>query len=346
MNYLNLIVKGFLIGLANIIPGVSGGTFALILGIYERLIRALHNIGAKTVQRLLAVVMLKKAAISNAVLELRRIDFGFLALLGIGAAIAVVATSKLIIYLLNEQHDPTYGFFSGLILASIAIPAKLLKGFGWKELIALIAAVTLTIALSMSIGEKSLEKQKHKQSLEVKESSELVSNEAVVVNRRSVGKLAYLFLSGVFATSAMILPGISGAFVLLLFGSYFDILSAITNRDLFVLLIFAAGCGIGLLTFTRLLNYVFEHFYDLTISFLIGLMVGSLYGLWPFRNYEIVGSERIDLAHIIPKVNVNLLITSAAFLVGVFFILLFSRFEKRKQHNADRAHETFPVEEG
>ncbi len=343
MNYLNLIVKGFLIGLANIIPGVSGGTFALILGIYERLIRALHNIGAKTVQRLLAAVTLKKTAISDAVLELRRIDFGFLALLGIGAAIAVVATSKLMIYLLNEQHDPTYGFFSGLILASIIIPAKLLKGFGWKELMALIAAAMLTIGLSMSVGVKNLDKQKHKESLEVKESSEPVPNEEVVVSRFLVGKLAYLFLCGAFATSAMILPGISGAFVLLLFGSYFDILTAINNRDLFVLLIFAAGCGIGLLAFTRLLNYVFEHFYDLTISFLIGLMVGSLYGLWPFRNYEIGGGERIDLAHIIPKVNVNLLITGTAFLVGVFFILLLSRMEKRKPHKADLAQESFPV---
>ena len=343
MNYLNLIVKGFLIGLANIIPGVSGGTFALILGIYERLIRALHNIGAKTVQRLLAAVTLKKTAISDAVLELRRIDFGFLALLGIGAAIAVVATSKLMIYLLNEQHDPTYGFFSGLILASIIIPAKLLKGFGWKELMALIAAAMLTIGLSMSVGVKNLDKQKHKESLEVKESSEPVPNEEVVVSRFLVGKLAYLFLCGAFATSAMILPGISGAFVLLLFGSYFDILTAINNRDLLVLLIFAAGCGIGLLAFTRLLNYVFEHFYDLTISFLIGLMVGSLYGLWPFRNYEIGGGERIDLAHIIPQVNVNLLITGTAFLVGVFFILLLSRMEKRKPHKTDLAQESFPV---
>ena len=328
MNYVNLIVKGFLIGLANIIPGVSGGTFALILGIYERLIRALHNIGAKTAQRLLAAVTLKKTAISNAVLELRRIDFGFLVLLGIGAVIAVVATSKLMIYLLNEQHDPTYGFFSGLILASIAIPAKLLKGFGWKELLALIAATILTIGLSMSVGEKNLEKQQHKQSLEAKESSEVASNDAVVISRFSAGKLAHLFLSGAFATSAMILPGISGAFVLLLFGSYFDILTAINNRDLFVLLIFAAGCGIGLLAFTRLLNYVFEHFYSLTISFLIGLMIGSLYGLWPFRNHEIIDGERVDLAHIVPEVNANLMVTGVAFLIGAGIILMFSRFEK------------------
>ena len=343
MSYLILIVKGFLIGLANIIPGVSGGTFALILGIYERLIKALHNIGATTARRLLAAVTLKKTTVSDAVFELRRIDFGFLALLGIGAAIAVVGTSKLMIYLLNEQHDPTYGFFSGLILASIAIPAKLLKGFGWKELLALIAAATLTIGLSMSVGEKNLEKQKHKQSLQAKGPSEAVPNEARVISRFSVGKLVHLFLSGAFATSAMILPGISGAFVLLLFGSYFDILTAITNRDLLVLLIFAAGCGIGLLTFTRLLTYVFEHFYDLTISFLIGLMIGSLYGLWPFRNYEIVGGERIDLAHIAPELTVNLLITGAAFLVGVFLILLFSRFEKRKLHKADLAQGSFPV---
>ena len=318
-----------MIGLANIIPGVSGGTFALILGIYERLIRALHNIGVTTVRRLLAAVTLKRAAVSDAMLELRRIDFGFLALLGIGAAIAVVCTSKLMIYLLNEQHDPTYGFFSGLILASIAIPAKLVKGFGWKELLALIAAVTLTIGFSMSAGEKHLEKKKQKQSLEATESSEPASTKATAIGRFSVGKLIHLFLSGAFATSAMILPGISGAFVLLLFGSYFDILTAITNRDILVLLIFAAGCGIGLLTFTRLLDFVFEHFYDLTISFLIGLMVGSLYGLWPFRNYEIIGGERIDLAHIAPEVNANLFITGAAFLVGVLLILLFFRFERR-----------------
>ena len=343
MSYLNLIAKGFLIGLANIIPGVSGGTFALILGIYGRLIRALHNIGAKTVQKLLATVTLKKTAISDAASELRRIDFGFLVLLGIGAAIAVVATSKLMIYLLNEQHDSTYGFFSGLILASITIPAKLLKGFGWKELMALMAAVTLTVGLSMSVGEKNLEKQKRKESFEAKVSSEPVPNERVVVSRPSVGKLAYLFLCGAFATSAMILPGISGAFVMLLFGTYFDILTAINDRNLFVLLIFAAGCGIGLLAFTRLLNYVFAHFYNLTISFLIGLMVGSLYGLWPFRNHEIVGGERIDLAHIIPEVNVNLLITGTAFLIGAGLILLFSRFEKRKRHKADLAQTIFPV---
>ena len=329
MSYLNLIVKGFLIGLANIIPGVSGGTFALILGIYERLIRALHNIGAKTAQRLFAALTLKKSALSGAASELRRIDFGFLALIGIGAAIAVVATSKLMIYLLNEQHDPTYSFFSGLILASIALPAKLLRRFGFKEVMVLAVASTLTIGLSMNAGEKNLEKQKHKVSLEATKTSEPVPNEDADVKKSSAGKLAYLFICGAFSISAMILPGVSGAFVMLLFGAYFDILAAINDRDLLVLLIFAAGCVVGLLAFTRLLNFVFERFYDLTISFLIGLMIGSLYGLWPFRNYEIIGGRRVDLDFILPEANMNLLVTGAAFLIGVALILLFSRFEKK-----------------
>ena len=127
----------------------------------------------------------------------------------------------------------------------------------------------------------------------------------------------------------MILPGVSGSFILLLFGVYFDVLAAINDRNLMVLAIFAVGCGIGVLAFTRLLNYVLGHFYHLTISFLIGLMIGSLYGLWPFRNYEIVGGGRIDVAHIIPQANTNLLSTSAAFLLGCGLIMLFYRVEKR-----------------
>ena len=117
-------------GLANIIPGMSGGTLALVLGIYERLIGALRNIGLSTVKNLLGVIKLKKEAFAAAETELRRIDFGFLALLGTGAIASILLTSKLIVYLLNDHHDPTYGFFSGLILTSIWVPARMLKRCG------------------------------------------------------------------------------------------------------------------------------------------------------------------------------------------------------------------------
>jgi putative membrane protein len=328
--YLILIFKGFCIGIANIIPGMSGGTMALVFGIYERLIKALHNIGASTVRKLLPAITFKKPSLDDAKAELRRIDFGFLMLLGIGAVVAIVATSKLMLYLLKEQHDPTYGFFCGLILTSIIVPAKMLQRFGFKELLALFIAAALTVGLSFGMGERNLEKERQKESLQAETVSQPVAQNIPPVPERSAGRLAYLFLCGAVAISAMILPGISGSFMLLLFGVYFDILAAINQRDILILAVFAAGCGIGLLVFTRLLNYVLEHHHDLTVSFLIGLMVGSLYGLWPFRTYEIIGDERIDITHIMPHADMNLLITMLAFLVGCGLILLFYRFEARE----------------
>jgi putative membrane protein len=328
--YLNLIVKGFLIGIANIIPGMSGGTIALVLGIYERLIAALHNIGYSTVHKLLVVVTLKKSAISEAKAELRRIDFGFLMLLGIGAAIAILATSKLIIYLLNQQHDPTYGFFCGLILTSIIVPAKMLRRFKVKELIALLIAAALTVGLAVGMGEKNLEKAERQVVLHAVQTSATNDSETPpLTTDHSIVRLLYLFLCGALAISAMILPGVSGSFILLLLGVYFDILAAVNSRDVLVLAIFAIGCGLGLLAFTRLLNYVFEHHRDLTVSFLIGLMVGSLYGLWPFRTFDTISEERIDLAHILPQADMNLLITLLAFLFGSGLILLFYQFERK-----------------
>jgi len=331
------IVKGCFIGIASIIPGVSGGTMAIVLGIYERLIRALHHIGVSTVQKFLGAITLKKDKISEARAELRRIDFGFLAALAVGAALAIKALSDLIKHLFNNQHDPTHGFFCGLILASVIIPAKMLKRFSVKAFIALLIAVALTVGLSLSmIGEDRLENARKKYELKENRQSNIAASGDVDLEANSkeehfsVIKVLYLFFCGAISASAMILPGISGSFILLLLGIYFDVIAAVSRLDWLVLAIFAVGCGIGLLAFTRLLNYVLERHRDMTISFLIGLMVGSLYGLWPFRKYELVGGERIDVAHIIPQMNLNLLITALAFLAGCGVILLMYRFEQRE----------------
>ena len=133
------------------------GTLALVLGIYERLIGALRCIGLSTVKKLLGVLRFKKLAFTEARAELHRIDFGFLALLGIGAIAALLLTSKLIVHLLTNYHDATYGFFSGLILTSILVPLRMLKGFGWKELLVLLIAVALLLSLSIGTGEKQME---------------------------------------------------------------------------------------------------------------------------------------------------------------------------------------------
>ena len=341
MRYLTLVLKGCCIGVANIIPGVSGGTMAVMLGIYERLIRALHHIGFSTARKLLPIFTLKKGAISEARAELRRIDFGFLIAITFGALLAVVVSARLIIYLLNEQHDPTYGFFSGLVLTSVIIPFKMLKRFTVKECVSLLLAAGLTMGLTLSMsGEKRLESEQWKHELKESqlngnaitraEASAVAPQEVSKDASHAIGVLLYLFLCSAIAVSAMILPGISGSFIFLLLGVYFDVLAAVNNRDWIVIGVVALGGIVGLLAFTRLLNYVLERHRDLTVSFLIGLMLASLYGLWPFRSYEVVGEARIDIAHILPQANMNLAITVLAALIGCGVVLLFYRLESQR----------------
>ena len=342
MDSLRLFINGFLIGIANIIPGMSGGTLALVLGIYERLISALRRIGLSTVKKLLGGATLRKNALEAAKAELRRIDFSFLALLGIGAIAAILLTSKLIVYLLNHHHDATYGFFSGLILMSILIPVRMLKVFGWKELLVLLIAIALILSLSIGTSEKQLDRVAHKSGNEATMSSEVSERETGLPTS---WELVLFFGSGALAISAMILPGISGSFLMLALGVYFPLLTAINTilegipavlkgifkesmlGSLLIIGFTAVGCLFGLLAFTRLLNYLLERYRNLTVTFLIGLMVGSLYGLWPFREFAMVDGERIDTAHILPQLDMNLLITLAAFLVGCGVIYLFTRLD-------------------
>ena len=341
MNSLRLFANGFLIGIANIIPGMSGGTLALVLGIYERLIGALRRIGFSTVKKLLGVVRLKRRTFTEAGDELRRIDSGFLALLGIGAIAALLLTSKLIVYLLNNQHDATYGFFSGLILTSILIPVRMLNRFRGKELIVLLVAIVLILSLSLGMGEKQLERVAYKSG----DAAAMESPAESPTGFPTYWELGLFFGSGALAVSAMILPGISGSFLMLALGVYFPLLTAINTLvegvpkllkgvlsesmlgSLLILGFAAIGCLFGLLAFTRLLNYLLERYRNLTIAFLIGLMVGSLYGLWPFREFTMVDGERIDTAHILPPLDMNLLITMGAFLIGCGVIFLFTRLE-------------------
>ncbi len=340
MNSLRLFINGFLIGIANIIPGMSGGTLALVLGIYERLIGALRRIGLSTVKNLIGVVRLKKEAFTTAETELRRIDFGFLALLGTGAITAILLTSKLIVYLLNDHHDATYGFFCGLILTSILVPVRMLKRCGGKELIVLLIAVALVLSLSVGTSEKQLERVAYKSGSEI-----AVSNAVGSTAFPTYWDLGMFFGSGALAISAMILPGVSGSFLMIALGVYFRLLTAINTLiesipellngvferpmlgSLLIIGVTAIGCLFGLLVFTRLLNYLLERYRNLTIAFLIGLMVGSLYGLWPFRKFAMVGGERIDTAHLLPQLDMNLLVTVGAFLIGCGVIFLFARLE-------------------
>lgn len=322
------IFKGGLLGIANIIPGVSGGTMALVLGIYERLIKSLNSIDVGFIKTALGVATFKPGSFDKLKAELNRIDFWFIVSLGIGAVLAILASSRLIIYLLTEHHDPTYGFFLGLILVSIIVPCKMFKKFGAKELVMILLAAGLTLGVTNSMsGEENLANAQKKHAMKEAKAKGV---DAAVAGSESIdtAKLGWLFVSAAIAISAMILPGISGSFLMILMGVYFDILEAIARFDLIVLAVFAAGIGVGLLLFARLLNFVFDNYYDLTIGFLVGLMFGSLYGLWPFKNFEMVGTKRVDLEHIIPAFDGNFYTTVVAFLVGCALVGIMLRFEK------------------
>jgi putative membrane protein len=267
-----LVLKGVLVGIANIIPGVSGGTFALVLGIYDRLITALKSIGAHTVKATFALVtgphrVERREAFLD---EMRRIDMWFLIRLGVGAMLAIFGSSFAVDWLLVNQPSLTLAFFVGLILPSIAVPWRMMEKRSAASLLWIIPGIALTVGVSLAFS-----------------GDHAGSKNPIIV-----------FIAGAAAISAMILPGISGSFLMLVIGQYQNVLGAIQglqrglaagtiDTDAFVYLTtLGLGCIVGLLAFSRLLAWVLKRFRSATLVFLIGLVLGSLWVLWPFKDFE------------------------------------------------------------
>ena len=265
------VVKGLLIGLANIIPGVSGGTFALILGIFDRLILALRRLNFATVKVALSAVVRGFNARARADLaeEIERIDLWFLAQLGIGAVAAILGLSFLMDYLLVEHPAVTLAFFIGLILPSILVPWHMMERRTPGALVWLVPGVALTVGVSLAFR----------------------------AGATGSTSLSMAFVTGAIAVSAMILPGISGSFVMLVMGQYQNVLHnlqglqrGVANAQIdwaaFVwLAALGVGCIVGLMIFARLLNFVLSRYRSATLAFLIGLILGSFWVLWPFKDY-------------------------------------------------------------
>ncbi|MDP7176726.1 MAG: DUF368 domain-containing protein [Verrucomicrobiota bacterium] len=334
------ILHGFLIGVANIIPGVSGGSMALALGIYERLIAAVGNLGPGTITTALGVVVFRDGAKARFLAEWRRIDGTFLGWIASGGAVAVVVFSRVMVWLLEEWHDPTYGFFSGLILMSIWVPLKMIRRFGAVEWLSALGALGLVLALTFSAHpEQQLRDANRK--LEMKRvnieqaAAPQIAQAPSPLGQADAGRMAFLVLCGAIAISAMVLPGVSGSFILILMGAYFDVLQAVNDRDPMIIGLFATGCVLGLLLFTRLLKRVLTTFHDATIAFLTGLMAGSLVGLWPFRRSETVGDvnvgfERVDFGWIMPSADADTLWTLVAFLIGSGLVAALIKHDEAK----------------
>ena len=229
-------------GAANVVPGVSGGTIALITGIYDELISTVAGIDTQ----------LARCFLTGRVGEgMRRLNVSFLLPLIAGMLVAIVGLAR-IAYLLEAHPEPIWGFFTGLIIASALVVVRHVGGWSRGGVVALLCGLAVgyvaTLALSVQTGPEWWK---------------------------------YL-LAGVASSVAMILPGISGSFLLVLLGKWQQVMGAINNRDLFILSIFAIGFAIGIGGFSRLLKRLLANHHAATMSFLVGLMTGSLRTVWPF----------------------------------------------------------------
>jgi putative membrane protein len=310
---------------------------ALLLGIYERLLTAISKFGPETLKAL-------RGGLQSTREELGRLDGAFLASLGIGAAFAIVVSARIMTGLLENHHDPTFGFFFGLVLASIVIPYRLIRQFSARVVISGVVAAVLVVGLTLAMsGEDRLEAARKKAAIKSRKVSELqlaensrgnsVAATAAAVSPRVTTDpqtMGLFFIAGIIAICAMILPGISGSFMLLLMGVYFDILICINERQILLLACFAAGATVGLLVFTRFLKYLLKQFHDTTMSFMLGLVIGSLYAIWPFKSFDFADGKRVDIANIIPaSLGQNEMLTIATIVAGAALVLIFMAIEKR-----------------
>lgn len=246
-------VRGFAMGSADIVPGVSGGTVALVLGIYRRLIDSIR-VGS------LAMGQMLKFSFSDAVASLRQVEWSFLVPLLAGIGAAVLALSHLIETLLEDHPVQMAGLFLGLVLGSVVVAWGLLQRRDVRSVVYLVVtAVVVFLLMGLTSGTSE-------------ESVSQLTNPAW-----------WAFLgSGAIAICAMILPGISGSFLLVTMGMYGAVLGAVNDRDLAMVGIFLVGCIVGLALFSQVLHWALSEHYDSVMAALIGLMLGSLRVLWPW----------------------------------------------------------------
>ena len=237
-------VKGLAMGAADIVPGVSGGTVALVTGIYERLIKAIKSIGIDTV-RILFQDGIKAA--------FKQIDGAFLVTLFTGILTSIVIFSRILHFVIEHYPMVIWPIFFGLVLASSIYVGREVKHWNVPRLGLLLIGVIIAATISLS------------------------SATQVEVTPLS------LFLAGALAICAMILPGISGSFILLLLGMYGAVITAVKTFDMASLAVFALGCIVGLMLFSRFLVWLLARFHQGTMALLTGFMLGALLKLWPWK---------------------------------------------------------------
>lgn len=244
-DYVLLYLKGFGMGGADVVPGVSGGTVAFITGIYQELLDSIKSFDVQ------ALNLLKSGRMKNL---WQHINGNFLVVLLTGIASSLLTLAQLVVYLLATYPIQVWSFFFGLIIISAILVFKEIRK--WDVLVVVFGLIGIAISYYITIAAPA----------------------------ETPTDLWFIFIAGAVAICAMILPGISGAFILLLFGKYEYILNSLKDFDLKVVVVFALGCATGLLSFVRLISWLLDRYYNMAVSLLAGFMVGSLNKVWPWKN--------------------------------------------------------------
>ena len=298
-DYFVLFVKGVAMGGADVVPGVSGGTIAFITGIYEELLDSINSIDLNSL-KLLASLKLKEFW--------KTINGNFLLILFSGILISLFSLAKLIGYLIEFYPIQLWSFFLGLIIASAILVLRKIKqwniGVVLSVILGTIIAFLITISAPADTGDS----------------------------------LITVFFSGMIAICAMILPGISGSFILLILGKYEMIINAVNELKITVLIVFALGCGMGLAVFSRVIAWILHRYHNIAIGLLAGFMVGSLNKIWPWKEVlefrinssneqvplfdrSIMPNQYFEMTGQDPHFLQSLLFTC----LGIFIVVLFER---------------------
>lgn len=244
LKYVGVAFKGACMGAADVIPGVSGGTIAFLMGIYQELLDSIKSLNGE------AFKLLFKGKIAE---FWKHINGNFLVSIFAGILVSVFSLARLMKYLLEFHPIQLWSFFFGLILASAIYILKGLDKWSLPNIISLLAGVGIAAFI------------------------------CVASPAQTPDALWFIFLSGAIAICAMILPGISGSFILLLLGKYAFVMTAVTELNIPVLAVFAVGCAVGIVSFSHFLSWLLKKFYMLTIALLSGFMLGSLLKVWPWK---------------------------------------------------------------
>lgn len=283
--YINWLIKGLAMGAADVVPGVSGGTLAFILGIYERFLAALASFN------LTALHLLRKGQLQA---FWRHIDGAFLLFIFTGILASIFSLASAIHYLLMTNPVPLWAFFNGLIVAALPILFRSFKLNLLRTSLVIAGAIT---AFSISL-----------------------------LTPIQTDPASWMFFAaGFIAICAMILPGISGSFLLLLMGMYAPIVAAVSDTAFTLLGLFALGCLTGLLAFSRLLNWLLKRYHDTMLAFLCGIVIGALYRIWP---WQIEGQIMQPSSYVELTGSSHWLAAGACFVLGALAIILLLRVEK------------------